>query len=814
MRNLKYIPILILLCAVGIQEINGQSRMQKKGNEAFRSHQYQSAIENYERALEKSSQGVSRDRLIHRLAEIHHILHSYSNAGSYYQQIADSRYAQRTNEVWVEYAEVLLKMGKVDEAEIHFQKFLDANPDSEKAKNGLASIEMIRAFEGRNGLYEIQLQEGINSNEDDFGVSYFSRNYRQILFTSNRNDASGKLQDDWTGNKFSDLFESTSNARGGWNTPRLADRNGVVNTEDHEGTPYLAFQSNTLYFTRCPRVVDSRDYCQILSSTRRGSSWSPPKVVLSDRTSNMGHPTLTGDELTIFFSSSKRDNYGERDIYMAKRESTEDDFGEPINLGPVINTSGDEKFPRLKNDSILYFSSNGHPGFGGLDIFYSVRKNETDFSEPQNIFPPINSHSDDFGMIFHPELEQGFFSSNREGGMGGDDVYGFSERTLLFAIQGDVSDANSGLNIPDFNVFFINSNADSLKIDGSPNGYYELKDMAVDHPQEYDLVAVAPNYFSQKKTISTIGLTTDANFINDFQLEPIPADAIVLPEIMYDYGKWDILPQYHDSLAVLLDILTTNPNLVIEIRSHTDSRNTFEFNDDLSQKRAQSVIDYLIGKGIESDRLQARGYGKRAPRILDKDFRFGQFLLPEGTRLDDDYISSLRTNDRKEIAHQLNRRTEFSVISRNYVPSQTPSYSRGIKVVTDLNSETIPFELSADSTFVFEVSFNEFSTKGSAVFNEPNSFIDSELVLALLSNGYITRENFLDSEENFLEENKVKENVKVSVDRLRIGGVLLRDMVFIVKDAMTVDAILGENVLGELTSFDIDEGNNQIIIKY
>jgi peptidoglycan-associated lipoprotein len=391
---------------------------------------------------------------------------------------------------------------------------------------------------------------------------------------------------------FSDIFRSVSTRAEKFSTPVNADAQGIVNTSANEGAPFLNADYSVLYFTRCEKKPENKDgttWCLIMKAERSGSRWENPEAVLSDPERNIGHSTLSADELTMIYSGANEGGSGQKDLWMVKRNSKKDPFGPPVNLGPVINTPGDEMFPYLRFDSLLYFASDGHGGSGGLDIFLSFRDSSGAWSAPQNPGPPINSNKDDFAIVFKKCCEEGFFSSNRDGGRGGDDIYHFEEIKLKVEVP----------------------------------------------------------------VVDTVPV-------------PIAAEPVVLPQILYELDKWDLQPQYQDSLLNFVVFLKDNPNLQIELRSHTDSRATDKYNDELSQKRAQTVVDFLISKGIEPGRLVAKGYGKRNPRKMETDFRSGDLFIPQNTILDESFISSLQKPEWIEIAHQLNRRTEFTIISTSY----------------------------------------------------------------------------------------------------------------------------------------------------
>lgn len=809
--KIRHFIFCFILCLFTISEGYSQERQRRKGDEAYRNNQYQTAITHYQKALSRLDAGTASDRMTHRLAEIHNLIHDYETSAKYYEEVALTRFAERIDIIWLEYANVLRKISRCDEAETFYHKYLANNPDSQLALNGLKSCEFVRNYGDAQGIYSIQNESHLNSSADDFAVTYISDNGREIVFTSNRRQATGDLTDNWTGHKFSDLFISSAGTTGRWSNPSLVDRTGIINTEDHEGVPFYASASETLYFTRCPRVVERRQFCDIWAVKRDRNRWVEPVRVISERVSNAGHPTLSQDELTIIFSSSNREGYGGKDLWMAQRESTEQPFDDPVNLGPVINTEGDEKFPYLKNDTVLYFASDGHPGFGGLDIFYSIFKNGS-FSKPVNLLPPINSHGDDFGIVFHPDGDKGFISSNRNGGLGGDDIYSFSERSLIFDVEGQVADNNTLLNIPFPVLYLIDSAGDSLVIQGNRTGGYSKRGLTVMDENDYTIVATKQDYLSKSASFSTANISVDTVFVIDFLLDPIPVEAIILPEIQYEFDRWDIQPQFRDSLMVLYEILTYNPNLVIELASHTDSRGTHEYNDELSQKRALAVIDFLIQRGIESDRLQARGHGKRVPRVLEKDFIYNSMIFQKGTRLTDDYINRLPSERHREFAYQLNRRTEFRVISRNYIP-RTKAIA-DIPVIVSENTEVISFYHQDDSKIIIDIILNEFATPAIIDVQSENSSLDVELVLSLLGEGFVSRHNFIEPESFWIIDGVIQKGATLNANTLRLGRISLNNVYFTTDELSDPPVILGNDFLNLFERHYIDYENNTITFEY
>ncbi len=512
----------------------------------------------------------------------------------------------------------------------------------------------------------------INSRESDFAPAFTTENYNEIVFTSSREGATGKETDRWTDQNFTDLFVSKMDRLGEWSAPVLFDDTENINTKANEGSATLNSKFNTVYFTRCPNTPQQESGCQVYKSQRTGRRWGKAEMVDIkgvDTMSTIGQPTVSKGELIIYFSSDRKGSFGGKDIWVAFRDSKAEGFGRPMNLGEVVNTPGDEMFPFLRNDTTLYFASDGHGGMGGLDIFVTTIDTAGNWGEPQNLKYPMNSIMDDFGICWHPEEEYGYLSSNRKGTRGKEDIWYFIEPPLEFTLSGIVKDDRTLMFIEGALVNLVGSNGLSVTTRTNENGYYSFGSSQIAPNTTFEITVTKQNYFNSKGNITTVGVEFSKDFEKDFVLTPIPSEPIVLPEILYDLAKWNLKPQYQDSLQGLIQTLRDNPNLVIELAAHTDTRDSEERNDILSQRRAQSVVDYLIIRGIDPQRLVAKGYGEHVPRTLKKDIVRDGFLFTKGTTLDDDFINSLATTREKEAAHQLNRRTEFRVLRKDYIPS-------------------------------------------------------------------------------------------------------------------------------------------------
>ena len=666
MFNLNKISLLAFIIMIFSTSAFTQKKEMEIANSEFDALQYNAAADIYKKALSKCKEGDDplKQEATFKLAECYRLMNDPDKAEPLYGWLINSSYCSSNPVIYRLYATVLETSGKASGAREYYAKYLKTDPDNQQAKKGILSCDWVIANGNKRAQVNISNVRALNSQDDDFSPAFFSKNSDQIVFTSNRIGSTGKTSDQWTGAKYSDLYKSTMTGSG-WSNPVLFDKTGVINTDIHEGTTAFNGDFSLMYFTRCDRIGEKKEYCKIFKTEKSGNSWTKPREAFTDSVSNIGQPTLSRDELTIIFSSDKKGGPGGKDLWTAKREKKDEEFGQPALLEPGINSAGDEMFPYLFNDTTLYFSSNGYSGYGGLDIYKSIRR-QNSWSTPVNLLVPINSGYDDFGILIIKPEEEGYFSSNRPGGLGEDDIYQFTRKTLLFSISGKVKDSKNLLQMEGVQVSLISDKGDTITNTTDGMGFYKFDTSVVLEDHDYNLIFKKANYFSKKETLSTTPFDDNHDFVLDMILEPIPEKPIVLPDILYALDKWDLQPQYQDSLRQLVKLLLVNETLVIELRSHTDSRGSDEYNEELSQKRAQSVVDFLVSQGVDPGRLVAKGYGERIPRVLDKDMVRENYLFKAGTELNDRFINSLPSDEIKEAAFQLNRRTEFSVLSKNY----------------------------------------------------------------------------------------------------------------------------------------------------
>ena len=444
---------------------SAQNRNIKSADKAFSEERYVDAAQKYLKGFKKlKNNQLEKERVNIQLAKAYKFMNDLRRAQSYYLRLIRAKVQERYPEIQLEYARILMGLAEYEEAKKQFEDYQLLIPEDPQASIGLKSIEKIKEWTQNPINYSIENLRKINTRFSEFSPAYYDNNYQSIVFTTTREEAIGKAKDAWTGMDFSDLYFSRIDSKGDWTSPESIDDSETANTGANEGQATLNDRFSSMYFTRCFQSETRPSGCSILEVKKSGHLWSEPKIVFlgGDSSNAIGHPTLTSDECTIVFSSDFPNGIGGKDLYIAHRKSKNDKFMRPRNLGAIINTSGDELFPFLRNDTLLYFASNRQIGIGGLDIYRVTIKGDTAASEVENMGMPINSSSDDFGIVFHPnQFETGFFSSNRSGGRGQEDIYTFSLPPTEYVIRGTIIDEYSLQPIRDLEVLLKD---DSKKI--------------------------------------------------------------------------------------------------------------------------------------------------------------------------------------------------------------------------------------------------------------------------------------------------------------------------------------------------------------
>ncbi len=666
MKNNKLKTILVLVMISCFVSGYGQMSSITRGNKLFEKKQYIPAIEDYTKALNNSDLDKnSRNEVTNKIADCYRLVNNPKKAIIYYQKIIRNKYSEKNPEVLLNYATVLNMLGNYPTALPLFNQYLKINPENQLALSGKATCELGMSDKSSNRKWVIGNVKEFNTSYDDFSATYGDSKFSTVIFSSNRKGTVGKESDNWTNGYFSDLFIASKTKSGNWGNIQLLDDNDKINTAANEGTAVFDNNYKTLYFSRCEKMNKDKMYCQILQSEKAGKSWTIPIVTFSDDSGNVGHPAISSNGLEMIFSSNRAGGYGGKDLWKVTRTSEQEPFANPVNLGSAVNTAGDELFPSLHNDTILYFASNGMVGFGGLDIYSVDINKEGGFSKVEHLPRPINSPDDDFAMNFEPNAVKGFFNSRRPGGKGGDDIYSFQRIETKISIKGLVTENISKQPMGNLTFRYTDGSKDTLNLTTDATGSFLIAPGKVKQQSLYTMMFSKDDYFAKNEQVLVGSPQNDTTYMLNLTMERIPDKPIVLPDIYFEVGKWDLQTQYQDSLMVLVDILKDNPKLVVELASHTDSRASDEYNDDLSQKRAETVVNFIMEEGIQRERLVPKGYGERKPRIITNIIKKDGYTFPAGTVLNEEYILSINDLKKREAAYLLNRRTEFSVIKKN-----------------------------------------------------------------------------------------------------------------------------------------------------
>lgn len=661
-KNMKYSLYVIGVVLLLNTNLNGQqSKRMVKALEIYNAGEYFEAIDALKNTYEKITDKDDQLEIIFLIAECYRKINDPRNAASWYSKAIRKNYPDPI--ATLHYADMLKMKEEYEEAAIQYQAYTELVPDDIRGKHGIESCKQAKEWKDFPSGYEVNEMKFFNTKQLDFCPSFARENYRVVYLTSTRDESLGKSEHGGTGQEFSDIFESTMDRKGAWSTPVPLSED--INTEFEEGAVSFTTDFNTMYFTRCQMNKNKIQGCQIYESSRKGESWAKPKVLeITSDSLVVAHPAISPDELTLYFTSdiegSMPDIKGEPtlDIWMVTRNSIGGEWGEPINLGEQINTSGDEAYPFVHADGTLYFASNGHIGMGGYDIFKATQENGN--WKVENMGYPINSAADDFGITFEKEREAGFFSSSRKGR--GDDIYAFLLPPVKFNITGVVRNKNSDDPIGEALVKMVGSDGMTIEATTSDDGSFKFM---LQPATDYIFLANKKGFLQGKERETTKGKETSEDFETNIYLAPIDKP-ITVENIFFDFNDSTLRPESTVSLDGLVEILNDNPGIVIEMQSHTDSRGDDKYNLTLSEGRAHSVVNYLISKGIAPDRMKPKGYGETKPKVVTKKDNEAYPFLPVGQVLTESFINSIEDEDLQETAHFLNRRTEFQVIKTDY----------------------------------------------------------------------------------------------------------------------------------------------------
>lgn len=600
--------------------------------------------------LTKREERPLRGEVAYKMAECHRRLSQSSRAAAAYQNAL--RYGQTDSIIYLRLAQMQHADGKYGEAVKNYEKYLEYDPANELAIEGLAGARRGKAGQSR---YVVKNFKVANSRRSDYAPMYLPGSFDVLYFTTTNEKAKGDNKSDITGMKNGDIWMIKKDEKGNWTRPEAVE--GELNSEFDEGIVSFSPDGNTMYLTRAMRSPTANTSVEIFTSQRSDAQWSAPVKfeITADTISVYGHPAVSPSGEWLYFSSDMPGGSGGKDIW---RINLKQRGGSLENMGEWINTPGNEVFPYSRTDSVLYFSSDGRAGYGGLDI-YRAELTKSGGWNVTNMGMPLNSPSDDFGITFGAG-ENGFFSSNRGDARGYDHIFSFVLPDLKILISGWVLDKDEEP-VPNAIIRIVGNDGSNQKQMAKNDGSFSFP---LDRGIAYAMLASAPGYLNSRQEFVSDTAEVDAEYGIDFILSSI-TKPVVVENIFYDFDRATLRPESKVALDSLAQVLRDNPNVTIEMASHTDRKGSDEYNMRLSDRRAKSVIDYLISVGISPDRLQWHGYGESRPKTITKKLARLHPQFQEGDVLTEEYIEALSPED-QEIADQINRRTEFQVLSIDY----------------------------------------------------------------------------------------------------------------------------------------------------
>lgn len=656
MKKAVYIIVCLLLTAVAA---GCRTPKLSEADAQFQRGEYYDASVTYKKVynkLRKKEERPQRGEVAFKMGRCYRLLNMSARASAAFQNALRYEYPDSTAHFML--AQALHADGKYAAALRSYDKYLEFCPDDSLAINCAEGCRTAQEIRARGSRYVVKQAKLFNSRRADFCPMYLGADCDQIYYTSTTEKATGDKKSEITGMKNADVFFSKKNEKGEWERPEPVE--GELNTEFDEGIVAFSPDAQTMYLTKARRELNAPTSVEIYTSTRSDAKWSAPVKfeITADTLSTFGHPAVSPDGEYLYFVSDMPGGYGGKDIW---RISLKERQGSLVNLGPDINTEGNDDFPYVRSDGSLYFSSDGHPGMGGLDIFRA-----TAIGDPadlrwkvENMGFPINSAGDDFGITFR-KGEDGFFSSNRGDARGYDHIYSFEYDPVRIAIEGLVMDKDEEP-VKNAIIRIVGNDGSNQKEVARDDGSFSF---ALQRGVKYVMLAGAKGYLNQKQEFASDSTMEDANYWVEFILPSISKPSVV-ENIFYDYDKADLRSESKTALNELIAVLHDNPNVTIEMASHTDRWGSDAYNINLSERRAKSVVDYLVENGISRDRLQPHGYGKSRPKTVTKRIARLYPQFKEGDILTEEFIKTLSEED-QQAADQINRRTEFSVLSLTY----------------------------------------------------------------------------------------------------------------------------------------------------
>ena len=654
MRRLHAI-ISVAVCALLLVSCGADMAM-KKGDKFYALGEYYDAATQYRKAYTHTpnKERVQKGQRAMKVADCYRRIHFTSKAITAYQNAV--RYKQDDSLTHFYLGQLHMRNGNYKEAEKQFKMALDSlpmdDPHRQTAKAGLSGARQAPQWKKDGSAYTIKRMDLFNSRRAEYSPMLSGNENEQLYFTSTRNQAQGDEYSGITGSKNADIFLSQKDDKGKWSKPQTID--SELNSAMDEGACCFSPDGKTMYLTLCKTDPNYPRYATIAVSNRSDASWSKPTelTISKDTLSSFAHPAVSPDGEWLYFVSDMPGGLGGYDIWRCKLLGK--DLGVPENLGEPINTPGDEMFPTFRPNGDFYFSSDGHPGLGGLDLF--VFKG----GRAEHLGFPMNSQGDDFGMTFEGKRNQGYFCSNRGDTRGYDHIYSFFNPEIVQTVRGWVYEQD-GYELTAAQVYMVGDDGTNLKLSVRGDGSFtqEIKPNV-----DYVLLATCKGFLNHQEQLRVEPVTKSEEYVLQFPLANISAP-VLIENIFYDFDKATLRPESTAALDELVQLLNENPNITIELSAHTDYFGSDQYNEGLSQRRAESVVNYLIDHGISKDRLTPKGYGEGKPKTIKRKVAEKYPFLKEGDVLTEEFITKL-PEEQQEQCNQLNRRTEFIVLRTTY----------------------------------------------------------------------------------------------------------------------------------------------------
>lgn len=665
---------LLIACGVSLKSIVAT---QEEADLAYTQGEYLKAAKLYEENLKSYRQlrlkGAEADRrnevrasTAYRLGRIYHTIRNLRKAARWYRTALLRNHQVNEPLLYFYLAKVSQQLGKIEEAAEYYTKYAELHPKHKPTQNGLASLKIIQKWEDEqedSEFKELKYERRLNTRDKDYALAVGDELGWELYLTSNREGTESE-ENNVYGELFTNLYVTKKNAKGKWSKLKPID-NKKLNTKFSDGTPSFTGDFNTMYYTHCEKRPNSENPCGIFTSSRSGETWSDPTEIKirNSKGYSLGHPSINPSGDTLYFSSDMPGTWGGKDIWYVVKEDTA--WSIPQNMGTAINTKMDEVFPYIRrHDRKFFFSSNGHLGLGGLDIF-ETEVDEKGQYKVHNLKAPLNSRADDFAIQFD-QVERyyhtGYFSSNRRFNAKNDDIYSFARYPKEYVLRIYVLDAETFEPIEGARLKIAGSNGtDKTKLLTNPRG---MVNIPLSEETKYIFAARKKDYLIDIGYNSTIGLEKDYDDIYDTLLLVSTKKPIVVPNILYKKNSYEFTPESIKSLEDIYQMMKKNPKIVVELRAHSDYSGSNALNMQLSQKRAETVVNFLVNKNIPRKRFVAVGRGENEPLLINSTLIEKYDFLKEqneGKALDSAFIVSLDP-DFQEVARELNRRTDLKVL--------------------------------------------------------------------------------------------------------------------------------------------------------